>query len=271
MLDIYKEITRLVENGETAVLATIVSSSGSAPRKAGAKMLIKADGSIIGTVGGGRGEEVVREKAAEVLKTGRTKTIHLDMSGKGENAAMICGGEMDVFLEPILSTERLFLFGAGHISRSTSAIGKMLGFNVTVIDPRPEYNNRDRFPDADRLIVKEYKKAFTELDIGYNNYVIIYTTGHRFDEICLEYAVGTSARYIGMIGSRKKVKEVKERLIKRGIPKEKLDTVYTPIGLPIGAETPEEIAVSILAEVIKVRRAHSSKGGKGSSFNEADI
>jgi xanthine dehydrogenase accessory factor len=256
MLDLYKEITRVVENGESAVLATIIHSSGSAPRKAGAKMLIKKDGTFIGTVGGGTGEEKVREKAKEVMESGLPLTMHFDLSGKGRDAAMICGGQMDVFLEPILSAERLYLFGAGHISQTTAAIGKMLGFKVTVIDPRAQYNNEERFPSADTRIVEEYDKAFQQLDIGYNGYIIIYTTGHVFDETCLEFAVGTRAKYIGMIGSKKKVKEVKDRLLQKGIPREKLDAVYAPIGVPIGAETPEEISVSILAEVVKVRRQH---------------
>ncbi len=258
MLDIYKEITRVVESGETAVLATVIHSSGSAPRKAGAKMLIKRDGTFVGTVGGGTGEEKVKEKAAEVMESGQPVTMHFDLSGKGRDAAMICGGQMDIFLEPILSAERLYLFGAGHISQTTAAMGKMLGFKVTVIDPRPQYNNEGRFPSADTLVVEEYENAFEKLDIGYNGYIIIYTTGHVFDETCLQFAVGTKARYIGMIGSKKKVKDVKERLIQKGIPAEKLETVYAPIGVSIGAETPEEIAVSILAEVIKVRRQHAS-------------
>ncbi len=269
MLDIYKEITRVVENGESAVLATIVHSSGSAPRKAGAKMLIKKDGTFLGTVGGGTGEEKVREKAREVMESGQPETLHLDLSGKGRDSVMICGGQMDVFLEPILSAERLYLFGAGHISQTTAAVGKMLGFKVTVIDPRAQYNNEERFPTADTLMVEDFEKAFEKLDIGYNGYIIIYTTGHVFDETCLEFAVGTRAKYIGMIGSKKKVKEVKDRLLQKGIPQEKLDAVYAPIGISIGAETPEEIAVSILAEVIKIRRSHSA--GKKSSGWDHDM
>jgi xanthine dehydrogenase accessory factor len=263
MLEIYQELTEMMKRGEAAVLATIINSAGSAPRKTGAKMLIKSDGSFVGTIGGGTGEEIVREKAVEVMKTRKPLTVHLDLSGKGKNAVMICGGQMDIFLEPILSAETLYLFGAGHISQGTGAMGKMLGFRVVVIDPRSEYNNAERFPDADSLVVEEYDQAFTRLDIDENSYIIIYTTGHIFDEKCLEFAVGTDAKYVGMIGSKKKVKEVKERLQQKGVSIEKLSAVHAPIGIQIGAETPEEIAVSILAEVIKVRRTMVSTESEG--------
>ena len=130
----------------------------------------------------------------------------------------------------------------------------MLGFRVVVIDPRPEYNNQERFPEADWLVAEEYESAFTKLDVDENSYIAIYTTGHVNDEKCLQFAVGTKAKYIGMIGSRKKAMEVKERLLQKGIPQSVLDKVHSPIGIEINADTPEEIAVSILAEVIKVRR-----------------
>ena len=260
MLEIYRELVNRTSTGERAVLATVISSRGSAPRKAGAKMLIKNDGTSIGTVGGGGVEKRVRERAIEVMNSGEPQVVHFDLSGKGEGAAMICGGQMDVFLEPILSPPTLYLFGAGHISQGTAAMGKMLGFRVVVIDPRPEYNNNDRFPDADALIVEEYESAFSKLSVDEDSYIVIYTTGHVLDEQCLDFAVGTKAKYIGMIGSKKKVKEVKERLLQKGISQQQLDRVYAPIGIGIGAETPEEIAISILAEIIKVKRTNSAKG-----------
>jgi xanthine dehydrogenase accessory factor len=255
MQEIYQELARLVSQGERVVLATIVTSRGSAPRKAGAKMLIRANGTFIGSVGGGTIEEQVKEQAGEVLRTGEPKMMHFDLSGTGEDAAMICGGQADVFLEPVLPAETLYLFGAGHIAQSTAVIGKMLGFRVVVIDPRPEYNNAEKLPDADLHIVEEFDRAITRLSIDENGYIIIYTTGHVFDETCLHFAVGTGAGYIGMIGSQKKVLEIKRRLTKKGVTPERLNRVHAPIGIPIGAETPDEIAVSIMAEVIQVRRS----------------
>lgn len=254
MLEIYQELVNITSTGEQAVLATVISSRGSAPRKTGAKMLIKNDGTFIGTVGGGGVEQQVRQKAIEVMNSGESQIVHFDLSGRGEEATMICGGQMDVFLEPILSPETLYLFGAGHISQSTAAIGEMLGFRVIVIDPRPEYNNVERFPDADSLVVEEYNSAFPKLDVGENSYIVIYTTGHVLDEQCLQFAAGTKAKYIGMIGSKKKVKEVKERLLQKEVSQQQLDRVYAPIGMEIGAETPEEIAISILAEIIRVKK-----------------
>ena len=260
MLEIYQELVNVTSKGERAVLATVISSRGSAPREAGAKMLIKKDGSFIGSVGGGGVEHQIQKKAIEVMNSGESQIVHFDLSGRGREAAMICGGQMDVFLEPILSQETLYLFGAGHISQSTAAMAKMLGFQVVVIDPRPEYINIDRFPDADSLIAEEYDSAFSKLNVDDDSYIIIYTPGHVLDEQCLEFAVSTKARYIGMIGSKKKVIDVRERLSQKGVPPQQLDRVHAPIGIGIGAETPEEIAISILAEIIKVKRTRRAKG-----------
>ena len=254
MLEIYQELANIAARGERAVLATVTSSGGSVPRKAGTKMIIKEDGSLVGSIGGGNVEQAVQEKALDVLKSGEPETIHFDLTDSGEEAWMICGGRMDVFLEPILPAETLYLFGAGHLSQSTAVMAKMLGFRVVVIDPRPEFNNNDRFPGADSLVVEDYENAFSELNLDDNSYIVIYTPGHVSDERCLQFAVGTAARYVGMIGSKKKVKEIKERLRRKGVPEQQLDGIHAPIGLEINAQTPEEIAISILAEIIKVRR-----------------
>jgi len=255
MDEVYQELANIDAHGGKAVLATIISAKGSAPRGAGAKMLIKADGSFVGTVGGGSVEEAVKHAAAEVLKNREPRLLHFDMSGTGADCAMICGGQVDVFLEPLAPTETLYLFGAGHISQATAVIGRMLGFRVVVTDPRPEYTNAEKFPTADALYPEDYESAFKKLPFDERSYIIIYTPGHVMDEQCLHLAVGTPAYYIGMIGSKKKVLETKQRLIKKGVPPEKLAQVHSPIGLPIGAETPEEIAISIMAEVVQVRRA----------------
>jgi xanthine dehydrogenase accessory factor len=254
MLDIYQELVNIAARGERAVLATVISSRGSVPRKAGTKMIIKRDGTLVGSIGGGNVELAVHEKALEVMKSCKPQMMHFDLTGKGEEAWMICGGQMDVFLESISPAETLYLFGAGHLSQSTATLAKMLGFRVVVIDPRPEYNNNDRFPGADSLIVEEYDDAFSKLSVDESSYIVIYTPGHATDEKCLQFAVDTAAKYVGMIGSKKKVKEIKERLRKKGVSQRKLDEIHAPIGLEINAQTPEEIAVSILAEITKFRR-----------------
>jgi len=254
MLEIYRELVELIPQGKKAVLATVIESHGSAPRKAGAKMLIKADGTFTGTVGGGGVEQATLQIAAEVMQSGQPQILHFDLSGRDAGTDMICGGQIDIFLEPILPKETLYLCGAGHISQSTAHIARTLGFRVVIIDPRADYNNRERFPDADELLVEEYAAAFTHAHIDDKAYIVIYTPGHASDAQCLQLALATPAYYVGMIGSKKKVKEVKERLLGQGVPQAKLDSVHAPIGIDINAETPDEIAVSILAEIIQVRR-----------------
>ncbi|MFC2022555.1 XdhC family protein [Chloroflexota bacterium] len=261
MIEIYQEIIGLIAHGERAVLATVLSRQGSAPRKSGAKMLIKRDGSITGSIGGGDVEQEIKRQAIETMDSGVPQIVHLDLSGRGEEEAMICGGQMDIFLEPIAPQETLYLFGAGHVSQSTAVIAKMLEFRVVVIDPRPEYTNAERFPDADMLVTEDYESAFPKLKVDENSYIIIYTPGHVLDERCLGFAIGTTAKYVGMIGSKKKVKEIKDRLIQKGVTCQQLDRAHAPIGMEISAETPAEIAISIMAEIVQVRR--NSPGGGG--------
>lgn len=263
MLEVYQELVDITAKGGRAVLATVISSKGSAPRQAGAKMIIREDGTSIGSVGGGRVEYQVQGKAMELMGSGEPQVVHFDLSGK-EKGGMICGGEMDVFLEPIVSQETLYLFGAGHISQSAAAMAKILGFRVVVTDPRPEYNNSERFPDADLLVVEKYGDSFPKLRVDGNSYVVICTPGHTSDEPCLQFAVGTKAKYVGMMGSKKKVKEVKEHLMQKGVPQQQLDRLHAPIGIAIGAETPQEIAMSIMSQIVRFKR-----GGGNSAKGEA--
>ena len=254
-LKIHREIVSLVTKGEAAVLAIVISSRGSASRKAGAKMLIRRDGTIIGSLGGDGVQQQIRDKAPAVLRHAEPEMVYFDPAGKEVTSKTVAEGQTAIFLEPILPPATLYLCGAGHISQSTAAIGKILGFQVVVIDQRPEFNNIERFPDADSIIIDDYALAIPKLNMGEEGHIIICTPGHILDEQCLYFAVATKAKYIGMIGSKKKVKQTKENLIQKGVSAEQLDKVHTPIGLEIGAETPAEIAISILAEIIKVRRA----------------
>jgi xanthine dehydrogenase accessory factor len=258
MLELFRELASITSKGENAALATVITSKGSTPRKPGTKMLIKGDGTVIGSIGGGAVEKEVIDKAKEVMKSNNPQIMHYDLTGTGREAWMICGGKMDIFIEPIQSLETLFLFGAGHIANSTAVIAKMLGFQVVVIDPRADYNNEDNFPTADSLVVEEFENAFSTLPVDENSYIVIYTPGHVSDEKSLEFAINTSARYVGMIGSKKKVNEIKNRLLEKGISEQQIKRVHAPIGIDIAAETPEEIAISILAEIIKVRRTARS-------------
>ena len=252
--DIYQEIVRLTAEGEQAALVTIVSTSGSTPREEGAKMLVRADGSILGTIGGGSLEAQVCQQAIEVIRQGKPQRLHFRLK-EGEEPGMICGGDVDVFIEPILSSPTLYIFGGGHISLPLAKIGKLLGFKVAVIDDRTEFANPQRFPEADFILAEDFKKAFPQLKIDKASYIPIVTRGHQYDELVLEWAVGTKAKYIGMIGSKTKNKAIFSHLLAKGISQELLDKVHAPIGLEIYAQTPEEIALSIMAEIVKVRRS----------------
>jgi xanthine dehydrogenase accessory factor len=259
MKDIYDEIQRLMANNESAALATLISISGSTPRGQGAKMLVRQDGSIVGTVGGSLLEGNVREEARNVIADGKSKILDFDLTGK-EAGGMICGGVAKVYIEPIVPMPTLFVFGGGHISYFLSRIGKIVGFRVVVIDDRKEYANPVRFPEADETLADAYEAVFPRLKIDDFAYIIIVTRGHAFDQTVLEWAVTTDARYIGMIGSKIKIKRIYNNLTEKGVSQDKLDQVYAPIGLDIHSETPEEIAVSILSEIIKVFRPEKIKG-----------
>jgi xanthine dehydrogenase accessory factor len=256
MDDIYQEIVRVKAEGGEAALVTIVSASGSTPREEGAKMLVRPDGSIFGTIGGGSLEVQVIKEAIGVIKEGKPKRHHFTLTAKGAGElGMICGGDTEVFIEPILTQPALYIFGGGHIALALAGMGKLCGFDITVVDDRPEFAQAERFPEAEVILAEKFSESFSRIKIDRLSYIVIVTHGHKHDELVLEWAVGTPAGYIGMIGSKTKVKTVFSHLLSRGITQERLDSVHSPIGLEIGAQTPEEIAVSILAEIIKVRRS----------------
>ena len=255
MEDIFQEIVRIRSEGQGAVLATVISAKGSTPRETGAKMLIRSDGNVLGSIGGGSLEAQVCKEALKVMGKSKSMLLRFDLSGKEvAEDGMICGGNMEVFVEPILPEPCLLIFGGGHISLYLAKLGKMVGFKVVVIDDRSEFANRERFPEADEVIAQDFQLAFPQLTTNKASYIAIVTRGHLQDETVLEWAVKTEAAYIGMIGSRKKNQTVFSHLRAKGIPEKRLKEVHAPIGLNIDAKTPEEIAVSIIAEIIKVRR-----------------
>ena len=255
MSDIYQEIVKVKAEGEEAALVTVVSASGSTPREEGAKMLVRPDGSIIGTIGGGSLEAQIIKEAVKVIRQGKPKHLHRSLTAGEAEEGMICGGDLEVFIEPILTPPALYIFGGGHIALSLTRMGKLCGFNITVIDDRAEFAHAERFPEAEVIFAEGFTESFPLVKIDKSSYIVIVTHGHQHDEVVLEWAVGTPARYIGMIGSKTKNDTIFTHLLARGIPREQLDRVHAPIGLEIEAQTPEEISVSILAEVIKVRRS----------------
>jgi len=256
MSEILKEALGRINRGETIALVTIVKTKGSTPREIGAKMLVNKDGLIAGTIGGGITEAKVIEEIKQALKEGKGKllTYHLTKEQAALDEGAICGGEMKVFIDILQPKEEVLIFGAGHIAVCLSKLAKTVGFKVTIIDDREEFVNQDRFPEADKIIAEETEKALTHLKITPSTYIIIVTRGHLKDEEVLGSVIRSGATYIGMIGSRKKNATVFQHLEEQGISAQELKKVHAPIGVDIGAQTPEEIAVSIMAEIIQVRR-----------------
>jgi xanthine dehydrogenase accessory factor len=254
-VDVYDELTRLRRLGQKCALATIVQVRGSIPSYESAKLLVREDGSLVGTIGGGCVEAEVWNAAREVMDTGKPRHMSFNL---GQDAAydngLICGGQLDVFVEPILPAPRAFIFGAGHISKSLAQVLSIAGFLSTVIDDRETFANRGRFPDADEVISGEYEELFPSLVIQESSYIVIVTRGHRDDMRVLRWAISTPACYIAMIGSKRKVINVVKELEKEGLSREQLERIYAPMGFEIGAISPEEISISVAAEMIAVRR-----------------
>jgi xanthine dehydrogenase accessory factor len=253
--DVYDEITRLRRLGQKCALATIVQVRGSIPSYESAKLLVREDGSLLGTIGGGCVEAEVWSAAREVMDTGKPRHMSFNL---GQDAAydngLICGGQLDVFVEPVLPAPRAFIFGAGHISKSLSQVLNIAGFLTTVVDDRETFANRERFPDADEVFSGEYEALFPSLAVHDSSYIVIVTRGHRDDMRVLRWAVTTNACYISMIGSRRKVINVVKELEKEGVSRERMERIYAPMGLEIGAISPEEISISVAAEMIALRR-----------------
>jgi len=258
-MDIYEEVVRLRRLGQKCAIATIVQVNGSIPSYESAKLLVREDGSMIGTIGGGCVEAEVWNAAREVMETERPKHLNFSL---GQEAAydngLICGGQLSVFVEPVVPQPRVFIFGAGHISKSLSKVAAMAGFEPVVIDNREQYASRERFPDAAEVYAEEYDDVFPKLTIRDTSYIVIVTRGHRDDMRVLRHAVETPARYIAMIGSKRKVIGVVKELEKDGVPRAAFDRLFAPMGFEIGAITPEEIAVAVVAEMIAVRRNAAS-------------
>jgi xanthine dehydrogenase accessory factor len=254
-MDVFDELVRLRDRGQKCALATIVQVKGSIPSFQSAKLLVREDGSMIGTIGGGCVEAEVWNAARDVISTGKPRHMSFSL---GQDAAydngLICGGQLDVFVECVNPQPAAFVFGGGHISKSLAKVLDLAGFRVAVIDNRETYANKERFPEASEVHAEEYEDVYPKLNITEASYIVIVTRGHRDDMRVLRWAITTRARYISMIGSRRKVIAVIRELEKEGVPATAFERVYAPMGLEIGAESPEEIAISVAAEMIAMRR-----------------
>ena len=259
---VFSAVLRALECGESAALVTIVSTQGSTPQRVGARMLVFADGHTIGTIGGGCYENDAAGKAREILRTRKAAVVRYDLSDSlAEENGLICGGRMEVFIEPLDPSPRLLVVGAGHVSQHVARMAADVGFQVHVLDDREKFANRERFPAAAEVHVAEIAPFLAAAALPASAYVLVITRGHTHDLAALRALAGRSLRYVGMIGSRAKVARIHEALEAEGAPADWLNAVHAPVGLRIGAVTPEEIAVSIVAELIAVRRGAAGDGG----------
>lgn len=254
-MDVFDELIHLRNLGQKCALATIVQVRGSIPSFESAKLLVREDGSMVGTIGGGCVEAEVWNAAREVISTNKPRHMSFSL---GQDAAydngLICGGQLDVFVECITPQPAAIIFGGGHISKSLARVLDLAGFRVSVVDNREAFANRERFPEAAEVHAGEYEDVYAKLTITESTFVVIVTRGHRDDMRVLRWAVTTPARYISMIGSKRKVIAVIKELEKEGLSSDLFDRVYAPMGFEIGAVSPEEIAISVAAEMIAMRR-----------------
>jgi len=258
-VDIFDEVVNLRSQGKKAALATIVQIRGSVPSFQTAKMLVREDGSTVGSIGGGCVEADVWAASQEVIKEEQSRVLSFDLTDESmADSGLICGGKLEIFVEPIMPAPLVVIFGAGHISTQVSKIATVAGFKSWLVDDRPIYANKVRFPEAERIFSDSFEDAFKAIEPNENTYLVIVTRGHQEDQNVLRWAVGTEARYVGMIGSKRKIRTIVRDLEKEGLDRERLERVHMPIGLDIGAIVPEEIAVAIVAELIHNRRTGAS-------------
>jgi xanthine dehydrogenase accessory factor len=252
--EVFSALATALERGEEVALVTITSSTGSTPQRVGAKMLVYADGRTVGTIGGGCYENDAFWKAREVIKGRKPLNVRYELTDDiAEESGLICGGQMDVFIEPVEPSPDVYIFGAGHVGYSLGRMAFDTGFRVHVIDDREKFASTERFGDGVDVIVEDIPAWLQTHTLPATAYAVIVTRGHKHDLDALRSLVQAPLRYIGLIGSRAKVKRIFDALRTEGIPAETLKIVHAPIGLDIGAITPQEIAVSILAELIAVK------------------
>ncbi len=248
---IFKKVLEELEKGKELAIATIIDAKGSTPRETGTKMLVFADGTTYGTIGGGAIEKRITDLCVEAIDKGKSHSIHLPLGSKGVD--MTCGGEVDVFIEVYKNKPKLLIVGGGHVGYAVYEMASLLNFDIVVFEDRKEFLTEKRFPKASELMFGDIKNNLKNYFIDDKTYIVIVTRGHAYDEECLEVVIDSDAKYIGVMGSKEKVTTMLDNLKDKGISQEELDKVYTPIGLKLLGQTPEEIAVSILSEILLVK------------------
>ncbi len=255
--DVFDELQRRRRAGEPCVLATVVRTTGSTPRKGAARMLVGVRGEIVGTIGGGRVEKEVVDACVALLGEGASARPKLMRWHLTHELGMCCGGEMEVFVEPMIPEPPLVVCGAGHVARALVPLARAVGFAPIVIDELEEYASPERFPDA-LEIVDSFDPRDWKFPLDQRTWMVIVTRDHALDQKLLEAVIGRDLAYLGLIGSRRKIEVFKQRLVAKGVDPARFARLHAPIGLAIGAQTPEEIAVAIVAELIQERAAKRS-------------
>ncbi len=261
-MDIIGTLSELIKDGKSVALCTVVESKGSTPRHQGSKMLVFPSGKTIGTVGGGEIENRVAAEALESLKIGKSRIVRYEMVDPAKGDAGVCGGTVEVYVEPYLPAPVVLIVGGGHVGKAVAHVAKWLGFRVIVSDDREELCSPEAMPDADRFIVSDMAEIPQKMEIDNQTYIILTTRGMVVDVPGLAPLLDTPAAFIGIIGSKRRWMMTRKELISQGIPEEKLNRVHSPIGLELNAETPEEIAISIIAELIMLRNEGTGKSMK---------
>jgi xanthine dehydrogenase accessory factor len=238
--------------GDSVALVTVVRSQGSTPQRAGAKMLVWADGRTVGTIGGGCYENDAFWKAREAIASGKAQLLHYELNDDfAQENGLICGGRMDVHIDPLAPSPRLYIIGAGHVGFHLAKLAGDIGFRIHVVDDREKFANTERFPGSD-VVVEPIPEWLHRAELPPASYVVVVTRGHQHDLDAMRALAARDLKYLGLIGSRAKVARIYDALLEEGMPPECLKRVHAPIGLEIGAVTPAEIAVSILAELIAI-------------------
>ncbi|MFM8321800.1 MAG: XdhC family protein [Chloroflexota bacterium] len=263
-MSIYQALADLEQHNRAGALCTIIKSNGSTPRHTGSKMLVYADGSIAGTVGGGTMESRVINEALAAIQDGQPRLLEYTYNDPKRGDVGVCGGQVEVYVEPIQPKPTVVVIGAGHVGRAVAWLADWMGFRVVVSDDRVEFCNPQATPGGDEYLPVAMEELPRRMEINPWTYLVLTTRGMNVDVEGVPALLETPAGYIGVIGSRRRWTLARKAMIERGIPAEKLDRVRSPIGLELNAETPEEIAVSIMAEIVMLRQ-----GGSGQAMSAA--
>lgn len=259
MDDVYNALADIKRTGTSGALCTIIKTKGSTPRKEGSKMLVFENGSIVGTVGGGEVEARVIQEALNSIKSGKSRIISYDLIDPDQGDPGICGGSLEIFVDPIDKPEELVVVGGGHVGKAVVFLAKWLGFRVILNDDRKEFCSPDLVPGADEYIHCPLAELPGKYQIPASASVVLATRNQKVDINGLPELLAIPTAYIGVISSKRRWQLTAEQLIESGVNKDNLKKIHAPIGLKIGAETPEEIALSILAEIISNKRVTETR------------